>query len=65
VATADELWEGFLRGSLRAAALVVHQPEGTRLRIWEAFDGLVRELERDDSLEVPISVKLASATRPS
>jgi SAM-dependent methyltransferase len=65
VATADELWEGFLRGSLRAAALVVHQPEGTRLRIREAFDRLVREHERDDSLEVPISVKLASATRPS
>jgi SAM-dependent methyltransferase len=65
VASADELWEGFLRGSLRAAALVVHQPEETRARIREAFDLLVREYERNDTLELPISVKLASAAKPS
>jgi SAM-dependent methyltransferase len=64
VATADELWEGFLRGSLRAAALIVHQPERTRRRIRAAFDRLAREYERDGTLDVPISVKLASATRP-
>jgi ubiquinone/menaquinone biosynthesis C-methylase UbiE len=64
VTTADELWEGFLRGSLRAAALIVHQPERTRRRIRAAFDRLAREYERDGTLDVPISVKLASATRP-
>lgn len=65
LASADELWEGFLRGSLRAATLVVHQPEETRLRIRQVFDRLVREYERDDAVELPISVKLASATKPS
>ena len=65
LASADELWEGFLRGSLRAAALIVHQPEGTQLRIRQAFDRLVREYEREDSVELPISVKLASGMRPS
>jgi ubiquinone/menaquinone biosynthesis C-methylase UbiE len=64
VATADELWDGFLGGSLRAAALIVGQPEEVRRRIRDGFDRLVREYERDDTLEVPISVKLASATRP-
>jgi SAM-dependent methyltransferase len=65
LASADELWEGFLRGSLRAAALIVHQPEETRLRIREAFDQLAREYERDDTVELPISVKLASGAKPS
>ena len=65
LASADELWEGFLRGSLRAAALIVHQPEETRLRIREAFDRLAREYERDDTVELPISVKLASGAKPS
>jgi ubiquinone/menaquinone biosynthesis C-methylase UbiE len=65
LASADELWEGFLRGSLRAAALIVHQPEGTQLRIRQAFDRLVREYEREDTVELPISVKLASGMRPS
>jgi ubiquinone/menaquinone biosynthesis C-methylase UbiE len=64
LASADELWEGFLRGSLRAATLIVHQPEGTQLRIREAFDRLVRDYESEDGLELPISVKLASGMRP-
>ena len=65
LASADELWEGFLRGSLRAATLIVHQPERTQLRIRQAFNRLVRQYEREDTVELPISVKLASGMRPS
>jgi ubiquinone/menaquinone biosynthesis C-methylase UbiE len=65
VASADELWDGFLSGSLRAAALIVGQSEEGRRSIRDAFDGLVREYEREGALEIPVSAKLACARKPS
>jgi len=64
VASANELWDGFLAGSLRVAALVVGQPEETRQRIRRAFDELVAEYRRGDHLELPVAVKLASGRKP-
>jgi SAM-dependent methyltransferase len=65
VASADELWDGFLAGSLRVATLITGQPDETRRRIRRAFDGLVAEYRRGGSLELPVSVKLASGRKPS
>jgi SAM-dependent methyltransferase len=65
VASVDELWDGFLAGSLRVAALVTGQPDETRQRIRRAFDGLVAKYRRGDGLEVPVAAKLASGRKPS
>jgi SAM-dependent methyltransferase len=64
VATADELWEGFLAGSLRVAVLITTQPQETQERIRAAFDRLVAEYRNDDGLELPVSAKLASGRKP-
>ena len=64
VANADELWDGFLGGTVRTSALIVRQPEETRRRIRDCFDRLVREYERDGVLELPVSAKLASGRKP-
>jgi SAM-dependent methyltransferase len=65
VASADELWDGFLAGSLRVAALVIGQSDETRRRIRRAFDGLVGEYRRGDRLGLPVAAKLASGRKPS
>jgi SAM-dependent methyltransferase len=64
VAGADELWRGFLAGSLRIAALILRQPEATQRRIRNCFDRLVRDYQSEDGLELPVSAKLASGRKP-
>lgn len=64
VATADELWDGLLGGTVRTSALILRQPEDTQRRIRDAFDRLVRPYERGDVLELPVSVKLAAGRKP-
>jgi SAM-dependent methyltransferase len=64
VATADELWTGFLAGSLRVAVLITTQPVQMQQRIRAAFDRFVEEYRRDDGLELPVSAKLASGRKP-
>ena len=64
VASAAELWDGFLAGSLRMAALVTQQPEEMQGRIRAAFDGIVEEYRNGDVLELPVSAKLASGRKP-
>lgn len=65
VATADELWDGMLGGTVRTSALIVQQPEGTQRRIRDAFDPLVERYRRGDVLELPVSVKLAAGRKPT
>ena len=64
VASADELWEGLLGGTVRTSALIERQPDDARRRIRDSFDRLVREYEREDVLELPVSAKLASGRKP-
>jgi hypothetical protein len=64
VANADELWEGLLGGTVRTSALIERQPDQTRRRIRDSFDRLVREYQREDALELPVSAKLASGRKP-
>ena len=64
VPSADELWAGFLAGSLRVAVLITTQPMETQQRVRAAFDRLVEEYRRDDGLDLPVSAKLASGRKP-
>jgi SAM-dependent methyltransferase len=60
LASADELWNGVLGGSVRMAALIRRQPVETQDRIRAEFDRLVAEYRAPDGLEIPVSVKLAA-----
>lgn len=61
---ADELWDGLLAASVRTAALITGQTRQVQARIRAQFDGLIADYATGDGLEVPISVKLLSASRP-
>ena len=63
VSTADALWEGFLGATVRISALIVRQPEETRQRIRAAFDRLVADCQRDDGIELSVSVKFAYGSK--
>jgi SAM-dependent methyltransferase len=63
VATADELWDGFLGATVRTSALILQQDEPTRARIREAFRRRAHEYDHQYGLRIPISVKLASGRR--
>jgi hypothetical protein len=64
VAGTDELWHGFLAGSLRVSALIMRQPEATQRRIRDCFDRLVRDYQSEDGLELPVSAKVTSGRKP-
>jgi SAM-dependent methyltransferase len=64
VASADELWDGLLGGTVRTSALILRQPEETRRRIRDAFDRLAGHFQRGDVLELPVSAKLAAGRKP-
>jgi SAM-dependent methyltransferase len=64
VASPDEFWRGFLAGTLSAAALVRSQTEDLQHRLRITFDRLLQPYRLGDRLELPLVVKLASATKP-
>ena len=64
VAAADELWDGFLGGTVRTSALILRQPEETQRQIRDAFDRLIGDYMRGGVLELPVSAKLASGRKP-
>lgn len=55
----DCLWDG----TVRARALVAGQPAAERARIRAVLDRLILDYLSDGGLDLPISVKVASATR--
>lgn len=60
VATADELWNGMLSGTVRTSALFLHQTEPTRSAIRAAFDRGLLAYQRDGGgFALPVSAKLA------
>jgi hypothetical protein len=64
VASAAALWDGFVGGTVRVAALVAGQPEETQRRIRAAFDRRAEEYRVPGGLELPVSVKLGAARKP-
>jgi hypothetical protein len=63
--SAAELWRRFLGGTVRTRALILGQTDDMQRQIRAAFERLVQEFEIGDRLELPVSVKLASARKPS
>jgi SAM-dependent methyltransferase len=63
VADTDELWEGMLAGSVRAAALIERQPESVRRRIRAELESVVAPYRSDVGIMLPVSAKLASGRR--
>jgi hypothetical protein len=65
VSSAAEHWEAILAGSIRIGTLVTAQPEPVQAKIRAEYDRLAIEYQAaDGSLEIPVSVKLASGVRP-
>lgn len=66
VPSAADHWDAILAGSVRWRPLVTAQPEPVQAKIRAEYDRLAAEYEAGDgSLEIPVSVKLASGVRPS
>ena len=63
--SADSLWRGLLGGTVRVSALILSQPRETQRQIRAAFDRIVQKYEVGARLELPVSVKLASARKPA
>ena len=63
-ASANALWHGLLGGTVRAAALIVRRPEATQRAIRAAFDRILQPYTGPGGVELPVSVKLASAAKP-
>jgi ubiquinone/menaquinone biosynthesis C-methylase UbiE len=61
----DALWRGLLGGTVRTSALVLSQPSEKQREIRTAFDRIVQQYAVGGSLELPVSVKLASARKPA
>jgi ubiquinone/menaquinone biosynthesis C-methylase UbiE len=57
----DSLWRGLLGGTVRLSVVVLRQTEEMQQRIRAAFDRAVQEYEVGGRLQLPVSVKLASA----
>ena len=61
----DAYWDGLLAGTVRTGPSVLDQPDDVRARVRAAFDRLVAEYATPGgALDVPVSVKLATARLP-
>ena len=59
--SADALWRGLLGGTVRTSALILGQTSEMQQEIRVAFNRIVEQYRVGDRLELPVSVKLASA----
>jgi SAM-dependent methyltransferase len=59
----DELWEGILGGSVSTRATVLSQPPAVQRRIRKELARLVDPHRREDGIDVPVSVRIASGRR--
>lgn len=63
--SADALWRGLLGGTVRMSALILRQTNEMQRQIRAVFDRIVQQFEAGGRLELPVSVKLASARKPA
>lgn len=64
VAGAEELWLGFLGGSVRGATLVRAQPDAVQVRIRAALDEVVAPFDVGGALELTVRAKIGSGGAP-
>ena len=63
LASADELWNGLVDGSVRVRPLILGQPPEMQDAIHTHFVRLLEEYRTEDGFAVPVSVKLAAARK--
>lgn len=63
VASGDELWAGLMDGTVRIRALVLAQSQAVQAQIRAAFERLVRPYRANGTVEMPVSVHLASGRK--
>ena len=61
----DALWRGLLGGTVRTSALILRQLSAVQRQIRTAFDRIVKQYQVGARLELPVSLKLASARKPA
>jgi SAM-dependent methyltransferase len=64
IADAEELWRGFMGGSVRGSTFVRAQPDAVQAGIREALDAVVEPYRAGDVLEVPVAANIASGRKP-
>ena len=64
IADAEQLWRGFMGGSVRGSTLVRAQSDAVQARIREALDAVVEPYRAGDVLEVPVAANIASGLKP-
>jgi SAM-dependent methyltransferase len=64
LASADELWDGLVDGSVRVRPLIVGQSPEMQRAIRTHFDELIEGYRTEEGFAVPVSVKLAAARKP-
>ncbi len=64
VSSAEVLWHGLVDGTVRTGALLRGQPPAIQAAVRARFDELAERHRVGDALQIPISVKLASAGKP-
>lgn len=62
-ASSEAIWAGVVEGSVRTAALIRGQAPAVQHRIRRHFDALVGAATTGDGVAIPLSVKLAVASR--
>jgi SAM-dependent methyltransferase len=60
----DTVWEGMLGATVRTAPLVTSQSTEVQRKIRAAFDARISEYRPNGGVELPVSVKIASARKP-
>lgn len=62
--TTADLWDTLTRGSSHVSLIVESQSEATRCALKVAFARLALQFGSPDRIEIPISIKLATGTKP-
>lgn len=65
LASADELWNGLVDGSVRVRPLILGQSREMQDAIRAHFDRLLDVYRTEEGFSVPVSVKLAAARKPA
>jgi SAM-dependent methyltransferase len=63
LASADDLWNGLVDGSVRVRPLILGQSLETQRAMRMRFDELLEDYRTEKGLSVPVSVKLAAARK--
>ena len=64
VASADELWDGLIEGTVRVRPLVLAQSDEVQQEIRARFNELLEQHREGAGFEVPVAVKVGSGRKP-